>query len=199
MPCTGDEDWIGVVVSGHLQGIYSEAYDDHWHGKYEKDEFGEVLVEQVWDDSVKSLLIRHGLYNAAEHDQLLKQHRTNIHGMLSQLNQLALPSDHLTSKVSYLEHLQDDLVHIEPKWVPKMNAEYDPSRVYIPRCQRASYVPVAYRGTVVVQATALAKTLAQPRKVAVHAGKLTFSASNHARLTLINVTHQGTRATVRIH
>ena len=201
------EDWMGVVVPQNLSGIYSEAYDNHWHGKYEKDIYGQIVVETVWDDALRQWLCDRKIYQPQVHDNLLKINRTDLQKSLAAIarsidimsNQMK--DDQMKSHAEVLRGwLQTKQEEIKPKIAPKISKVYDSTLSYIPRCQRSSYVAVATRGTVVVKTEPnFGSKLTQSRShLGTHQGLLTHVNQSQQRLQLVKIHENLDHATVII-
>ncbi len=101
--------------------VVGDAASEDWHGRYLTDIYGRVIKGQQHFEAVTQTI-----HHAAEKD----------------------------SNGNIIKEAWDDIIEIEPAHddiVWKVNPDYDPEQVYIPRGQRPEYAPVGLLGKLVVR------------------------------------------------
>ena len=190
-----------LVTQTKTHGIITNAYDQHYCDKYMKDAFGQTMTEWRCDDHVRALLMDKQCWSD-DWQSLLREHGHDHKAMVSafDIHKKTMGSDATKANDQRMLHkawqcLVDHQSMIEYRRVPKINPSYRVEEYYVPRAQRAEWIPVATRGCMMVWAS----IDVQPgRHVDCVNGRLVPALQPNPRLLVLSATNSQGLAKVKL-
>jgi hypothetical protein len=149
---------IGVLVSN--SGFVGNSYDEEWHGKYELDENGCYIWEEIQEDYFEDVydISTNSIQEVIQEMKMNEQNQIYFQqNIIQKTIENNLPI--METYPIYNNNLELIGTKDVPKKIKKSNKQiikklsslYDPTKIYIPRSQRPEWNLVALRGQVKIK------------------------------------------------
>jgi hypothetical protein len=149
---------FGVVVSS--SGYIGNAFEDEWKGKYERDEFGNIIydeeIEEVYVDEFDiSLNTREDVRierKVGEDNQVIYQY---VKRLIPEEFKIPIYQDYplyneMNDKMGTISDIKKKRIY-QTKKAPRISLQFNPNLAYIPRSQRLEWNLIGLKGQVIIK------------------------------------------------
>lgn len=140
---------IGVISAN--PNLVGNAYEEEWHGKYERDVYGRILYEdvEIMEEELVYVIHREEVKTLVMRDNKWYEKSEYVDKKVGVYDKVSIYNDN--GEVIRMEDIQRRQLVSKKKHCQQISKEYDATKTYVPRSKRPEWNMVGLLGQVVIK------------------------------------------------